>query len=374
MADPIKITKEGLPVYDEAMPLKITKEGLPIFTSPGQAPRPVKDVSITPGEYSSFATSLPKAIPPGLAIAGGILGGPAGAGLGTVAGTELKNEFPGTFGEAPSTGEVLTETALNTLPLESLVARGLKGSIGKFLSSKLVRNISPSVKAAREGERLSDIGTKAASYIQNPELSTLPESGLSVTRGPKGQFQQSNTFTPGYNQQLRAGQEELNSLVNSGYSPATNRLDAVKVLDNLVKNPNEYRNVDPIVKNNFKEFLQEAIAQKPLAKEGGDKLINYARNRFILGAGIGAVTGGILPGTVAGGGLVLGEAAIKQALKDPVISKLMLTAIKTPASAPEASFISKVLINALRGADVVALTPDGEEKGQIGSFGFEPAR
>lgn len=315
--------------------------------------------TFTPEEESAGGENLLRFLSHTLPVmTGSVLGGIPGAGIGSLVGTEVRNEA---LNEQPaSLGALGVETAINTLPIENLVARGGKGILASLLNTRLgskIGKLSPSVRSFNEESRLLKQGEGAQSFVQNPELSTLPESELNITqRGSGGKFVQQNKFTPAYNEKLRAGQEELNNIVSKHYDYATKKFNPSSALNDLKKNPKAYSNIDPIAKNDFEEFLNAAIAAPSVGKlktNAPGNLITYAKNRLILGipsAIAGASTIGVLPTAAIGGGLALTEGMISKAMNNPEMRKIMIQAAKTPADKPEATILNKVITSFLKGS------------------------
>lgn len=333
-------------------------------------------------------------IPSTLSNAGGMIGGMAGAeggpatmiggaGLGAAGGSAIGSALkgiapsifgeptPGTFGPTAQMGQDALIDGIIPEVAGQGISRGFKGLTSSILSSRLVSKFSPTINAAREGERITDIGTKASEFLKPPD--TLPES----TFVGKPVRTASPEFTPGYNQELLKGHEQLTNLVNKGYSPSSGRFDAAKVFDELSKNGKEYGNIDPITKNNFKEFLTEAINQKPFIDPANPPLLRYSGKRLLLGLGSSMGLGllghpGYATGSAAASSIILGEAGIKQLMKNPEIAKLTLQSLKTGSQAPESTFLSKAVLMGLRGTNVVLETPDDKplsarvnEKGEL---------
>lgn len=364
-------TKDGLPIYTKEKitdPIGFTKDGLPLYTTstPPGPPR-TRDESMGAGFRKHDEVGLAKQIGVVAPTVAGLQGGPIAAAIAAAGGIQARKAM----GEDIGPGQQAAEVAMNLIPGESIAAQGvggfLRNNIARVLGSRLGR-LSPSVRSAQEEGRLLEQGAKAQGFIKDPEMATLPESGLSNTpvRNPTGQFTPQNKFTPAYNDSIRQGQEELTGLVNKGYDYATKRFNAPAVLNELEKNGKAYSNIDPIAKNDFKEFLTSAINEKPLGKvktnEPG-RLITYAKNSLILhlpAAAMEMANGNVGVGLTSGiaGGLVLSEKMIERAMQNPTTRQLMIKATKTGLDAPEAGLVNKLITNSLKGTSGYFLSAD----------------
>lgn len=79
---------------------------------------------------------------------------------------------------------------------------------------------------------------------------------------------------------------------------------------------------------------------------------------------IGALTSPIIGwggGTTIAGSLVLGEMALRRVMSTPQMAELVTQALKTPASAPEASLLTKSLLQGLKGTTVVIRSADDKD-------------
>lgn len=347
-----------------------------------------------PTASDTFYQNAGRFIPEGLSAIGagvgstvGGFGGPIGAGAGSLVGNALKHLAPSLFGAAdqsnspeeylantgsdiftnsvlPELGGKLASGVVNTGA--AAVKQGLPGLISKF------KGVSPSIKISMEGDRVAGNASELTNrFLQDPELNTLPRGGNKPSAlAPKD-------FTTPYNEAVLKGSTETQDLIHTGFSPTSGALDPTKILDNLAKKPESYSNIDPITKNNLKEFLTTVKDQKPFAdlKAGESPYIRYFKHRLVFEIP-SMVAGGMAGHTALTGAAVgtieLGEAAIKKLMSDPNFAKLTIQAAKTPASSPAAPLIGRAIMHGIQGIDVYITSPDGDrvkgtvnEKGQL---------
>lgn len=260
---------------------------------------------------------------------------PEGGVLSTGAGIAIKNllqrVLPSSFGQ-PS------DTPVSDAGKDLLFNNVIPGAAGKladpeaakigFMASKPIRSTSPSIQAAMEADRIGTNAVQANDFIH----AQVPGS---------------------------VGMDSMNNLMSKGLS-SNGTLDATSILNEMKYNPDKYKMLNPDVKNNLTNFLTTVQAQKPLAKVGADNLLRYSRNRLILA--LPSMAAGGIPGYAATAStLVLGEAAIKQALSNPETTKLLMQAIKTPSAAPEAGMITKTLLNGLKGTSLIMRNSDDKD-------------
>lgn len=327
--------------------------------------------------YQHVGRFIPSTLP-----AVGAMAGPEGAGIGSAAGVLLKNNFPSLFGSfeggpadvplemgkdvitnsvLPALGGRIASGLVNTGA--AATQQGLPGIVSKF------KSISPTIKLAREADRVAtNAGNLESKFMQPAELSTLPESNYpsGAPRGSGGKFQQNPaSFAQAFNRELTAGQQEVTDLIHTGYSPTSGALDPTKILDTLAKNPKQYSNIDPITKNNLREFLTTVKEQKPFANTNENAFLRYAKNRLIFdlpSIATGAITGHAGAGLAAAGTIELGEMGIKKLMSDPQFAQLVIQAAKTPASSPAAPLIGKSILYGLRGTSAYLNTPEGRKE------------
>ena len=185
----------------------------------------------------------------------------------------------------------------------------------------------------------------------------------------------------------KAGAEQLavNDVVKQGFGEGSNTLNPDKILDALKADKNNIygEGISGATKKNLTNFLTEAKNLQGASATAGDlldeatrqrnlssklledttkkvpdtgKLLSWRNGKLLLAGPVAAGIGGRGAGAVAGavsGGIVLKEAALAALMKDPTIAKLTTQALKVGTSAPEATALSKVLMGAMRGSDVL---------------------
>jgi len=327
------------------------------------------DAGIRPQTNSDiFRESVGRPLTSVLPALGSILGGmvpgaeavsaPLGTLTGSAAAYGIRKQFPSLFGApepSPFTNEQQSpqEYMANDLLFQEAVPQ-LAGNIVSRMPTSMpslfakLKSISPAVKEVREADRVATNAAAVREFQQNPELNTLPESNLN----PKAA-----DFTLRYNTQIRNHQAAMDSLINTGFSPTTGRVDPVKILDNLAKSPAYYSAIEPMARENLKKLLTDINSQESFVpKENGSPFFRYIKHRFAFDAatmGLGEIAGGHVGGVAALGTVYLADSAVRQALKNPETVKLMLEAIKTPAGSPKAKLLGQALRYSLKGADVI---------------------
>jgi len=241
---------------------------------------------------------------------------------------------------------------------------GIPAILQQLMASKLAQRFSPTIKAAREAERVGDQVAKMETFRQLPK-ETFPASSLATRLESDPSIIEKMRFNDlSRNQRAAASFEDTNKLIKKGYSPSTGKIDAPKILDDLEHNAKDYANIDPMVRDNLRTFLKEVQASKSLDPKI-HPVLRYAANRMIFtipAFAVGSATSSMYAGVAAGSAIVLTEKAISKMMSNPETSSLVLKAIKTPMSDPAAPLIGALLKNALRGQEVILTT--SEDKNQ----------
>lgn len=157
-----------------------------------------------------------------------------------------------------------------------------------------------------------------------------------------------------------------NNVVNKSFNSVKQTFDPKALLDEIGGTKKEVYNeaLTPESKQNLTDFANKVqqISKDPSANNG---LINYTGRRImfhIAAVGGGAAIGG-LPGVALGeGALVLGSQALKQMAKSPIVGKMAIKALETPASSEISPIVQKTILNGLRGASLTFKHKDGSEE------------
>lgn len=262
-----------------------------------------------------------------------VTGAMAGATAGSALKGILKSKFPKYFGEDENandpTGAALdigkdaaiqgaTEGALQGASRVGELAQG--STIGKAITAKILASkggqMFPSVERATEGAAatgLKDLGGR---------------EGLDIR------------------QVLKAG-----STGSGKYNPE-------KIMTELQK-PDYDFTISSEAKKQVSDFASNLHALK--AGEGSTNyLINYAKGHLMLMApSLLAGASGHLEGAAgAAAGMVLTDHALGKLMNNPETAQLVVKAMRTPATAPEADLLQKALTAATRGSVAGAQTPD----------------
>lgn len=343
------------------------------------------------------------------AIAGGLasdgVGGIAGAGFGSSAKVALQNEFPQLFGNKPEDPltEIATDTAVQgAIPegLGKVASLGVKGLLGRTIGNISRYTKSPSVinKVAQEdaSRGLEQFGATPSKEIdhaaykasKNPnipsehaadgtvinDLRDLPRQ-LPFMEKPQSASYDSiarkalSDVSSVRNWKLATGESgsirrlASNDLIKSGYDPASKTLDVGKVLKGLDGSKAEVYSeaLGKDGSDSLRNFLASAQSVASSGKQSAtDRVLNYAKGRFLLSlpaAALGAATG---HGLVGAGSVVLSDAAISLLMKNKEVAQIASQAFRSKLSAPEAGLMNKVIVNALRGAEVYYTSPENK--------------
>ncbi len=365
MADDITLPKG----YENYTPVDTSAIKLPgnykLFTQP---PVPAVPQDMFPSG-KDMLQAFPEAAASLLPMAGAEFGAP-GVLAGSFGKQALQGFFPKVFGEGPQNlGDVATNTGL-----DFATQFGIPKLLGKLFSS------APAVRNALESNRVeTNAGQLESKFLTNPELETLPESNYppGASRGSAGQFTENpSSFAKSYNQTVRAGQNEMNSLVAKGYSPSTKSLDAPKILDEMIQNPDQYQNIDPIRKNSLREFLTAVSKQKSLSA-GSGMILSYEKKRLAFDLTpilLGAAGGNMEAGVGGAAALIVGDKVLSKLMENPNIAHLAVRAVQTGFDSPESPLLTRVLMYSLRGTEATMLVNGKEQKVIIGQDGLpQPA-
>ncbi len=348
----------------------------------------------------NLASSMPMAG----AVAGGLAGG-AGAIPGAALGSIAKQLISSKKDTSPEdTGlDIAKDVGLNAL---------LPAAVSKIpFIGKLVGKL-----AGRDNPEIQKFIEKGAGRFTDYPESSLVETAASNARGtglmPTSEIGSNNVVTDllkvPYNQvgqestaiskvadkalssveqvrnwKLATGDSTISQL---GAKRATaagfngEKFDPSKVLDELNGPKKDVYNeaISPEVRQNMTDFMEKVkTLQPPEAKGFMPGLIRYSQHRLIF-HGLGAITGGMAGSgggavtALAGsaGGIILSEVAISKITGSPMLGRLAIQALETPAGSPQAQLMSKALLYGMRGTAVMLQMPDGtKEKGEIDDKG-----
>lgn len=250
-----------------------------------------------------------------------ITGGMAGATLGSAAKGYLQNKFPSLFGEDENKDNPMGaavdigKDALLQGALPEGAALGGKQILSKILASKPAQ-LFPSVQK----------GTEAA---QAAELANVGS---------------------------REG-VDVRAVLKSG-STGSGKYNPEKIMTEL-NNPDYQFTISPEMKKNVSDFAAN-LHQLKAGEGSSNYIINYAKAHLILGGATALATGSeYMAGTVAAaGGLVLTDHILGKLMNNPETAQLVVRAMRTPSTAPEADLIQKALMGAARGSLAVSQTED----------------
>ena len=391
---------------------------------------PISDVA--PYGTRFLANSLPAlgatlAAPEGMGV-GSIATGALGAGLGSFVKRGLQAISPKWFGEPPgdTTGDMI-DTATDavgagvlppvlTSGLNTAIKVATKGpaeTISKVLASRLFRNTTP-VQNAVSQDIESGVGrltTPDPMAIETAAQNVRDNTGVSVAEKYKegsigadlaqvpyqaDQKLRGISFKKISDRALSDVQQVRNFKLATGEADTIDQLAANRALkqgwskagkfdpDAVLAELNDGKNSDVYgealksgTKQNLQEFLETAKDMQGDSTSGGH-LISMIKRAPVLalpGMALGSAAGGALGhgfigATVgAGMGITLGESAISKLMANPEIAKLTIQAMKTSSSTQQAGIMSKVILNALRGTEVLVTTPEGQEKAVVGENG-----
>jgi hypothetical protein len=151
----------------------------------------------------------------------------------------------------------------------------------------------------------------------------------------------------------------LNDLVTDGFKASENTLNTKGILDKLSGPKGEiYREaISGPTLGKFQELMSEIEAQK--AGHGiSDRMLNWSKGHLawsipLAASGLGghSLIGGM--GALATGS-ILTNSALGKIMSNPQTAALVVKAMRTSTSSPEAPFIAKALANVVRGGEVVA--------------------
>ena len=289
----------------------------------------------------------------------------------------------------------------NTGPVQKTVGKDIGDSVDAFTNDTF-SNKTPSTDYSATPPESANTSGRQESLFENPSNTYPPSQPAgSLSSVASGQPILQTPKVPGSGKSVpsRSVQESLlpseqppapkfgetpvagdnpsitatRSLLKKGYSPSTGRIDSDGILDEMIKNPDKYKDIDPDMQGRLKEFLTQAKTMQSDKSINTGSLISMKNGAPVL-AWPGAIAGGVaghltgipyggVMGATAGsaGGIYLGEKGISLLMQNPTTAKLVIQAMKTPATAQESSIISKVLLNALRGTEVMATSPKGEK-------------
>lgn len=326
----------------------------------------------------------PQVIPGILSAVGGTMAGAPGAGLGSVAGIELRNEFPGIFGQPPQSGmglaanvggDILKQAVIPSALEKIFTPERLANAGARLMASKIFRNF-PAVKegiakamtatglaryqypetgiiesaAANASNTAEDLATRIssgdASAIQDSQNTfggnTIANKLLSLQHDFESGGQVANQesykkiasialsdVSHVRNWKLATGEPTtiqqlgINDLVTNGFKEASGKIDAQAILNKLggdKKQIYEEAISNPKVMDNFKDFLTSLLDQE---KTGAmDRVLHYSQSHLIWSAGgaLGEMTGHGIVGEI---GLGMGGITGGIVLTNKMLGKLM---------------------------------------------------
>jgi len=330
---------------------------------------------------SGLASILPL-----LGSIGGSLAEPGiGTALGGAAGSFAKQAISP---DQPSAKGLGTDLLLNSaIPggLESEVGQsllnGAKGLAGK-LAARMVNSNNPIVK--------STLGKAAESFMSPPTPALDMASKLAEDTGPttvsasKGtilddykagktpdqvatklvsdprEAQKLNlaTGTPAITENLA-----LTHAVSQGYNSVSHEFDPGAILKELGTHSEGYdAALQPGTKDRLTDFLNTAKNLEP--SKTGSTMMSYTKHRLLWdlgGVAAGGVTAGI-HGLAAGGTIMLGAEALSRITSSDTLGNLAMQSLKLAPDSPASPMIAKILLNGLRGTQLIMASKDGKDQ------------
>lgn len=188
----------------------------------------------------------------------------------------------------------------------------------------------------------------------------------SITRSALSDVSQVRNFKLATGEDTTIRQLAQNDVLSSAFKGKA-EFDPDSVLSKLEGNKQEvYQEALGPAFSNLKQLAEEA------PKATGRTIISYVKHKLLwvgMATGVGMLSGHELTGAAIGGSYVLGDFVVGKAMEDPLTASLVLRAMKTPLSAPEAPMLQKLLVNGLRGAEAYSHTSEGDEKVIVGPDG-----
>lgn len=274
----------------------------------------------------------------------------------------------------------------NTTPVQNAVSQDIESGVGRLTTpdpmvietaAQNVRDntgvsVAEKYKEGSIGADLAQVPYQADQKLRDISFKNIADKALS-------DVQQVRNFKLSTGEVDTIDQLAANRALRQGWSKA-GKFDPDAVLAEL----NDGKNADVYgealksgTKKDLQEFLQTAKDMQGDATSGGH-LISMIKRAPVLalpGMALGSAAGGALGhgfvgATVgAGMGITLGESAISRLMANREIAKLTIQAMKTPATSQQSTIISKVILNALRGTEVLVTTLRGQEKAVVGQNG-----
>ncbi len=127
----------------------------------------------------------------------------------------------------------------------------------------------------------------------------------------------------------------------------------------------------PETKSILTDFSKKVQELQPEEAKGFmPGVIRYSKRKLVFDFGA-AVLGGHIGGPVgAASGIVISETALSKLANNPMIGRLAIQALETPAGSPQAQLMSKALLYGMRGTAVMLQMSDGtKEKGEVSDDG-----
>lgn len=390
----------------------IRLSGKPAAVVKEDAPEKEEFIKLTkPKPFESTITKTSQTVAPyvgraaveGLPFAGSFLG-PEGTLAGTFAKTLLKSYKPDLFGEAPATVTDLATDTGKELLFNNALPKLITG-LGKISLMRDFSELGPKAAtvlklkdfpAVREGA-VREMTNQISGQYPRTQSQVLTEAATGAATKPTPEVAAERELVGGSpifggfgnsqptafraalkdllagtgnfgdlekeilkdvqtvrNFKLATGRADLTEelAVNKllGSSKSEGLIDARSMADQLSKSEVLQEAISPETLGNLNKFTELLKAQQKSPKF--DHLLNYASGRLTF-ALTGALLGGPLGTTAAAGGtLALTNKMLSKLMSNPETSALVVKALQTPKSAPEAGVILKALSHGMQiGAD-----------------------
>jgi hypothetical protein len=377
----------------------------PSTTSPRVTPESQRatpeDISQTATKAAPYVGRLTASALPAV----GAVEGPLGVLVGSATSNALKGLFPGIFGEAGSGPQQLMNTGADLLfqsavpsIASGIATEGLQGYARRKAAQVLSSRVGSAMPSVRRGI-YSGLAEKVQGRYLYPESQIIETAAANAQAGIPGaggritreQFERVQAFPELQNvpyQQTGASQQSIKAITDKALSdvnqarnfklatgePDTIRhlaaneiltdsmkggkLNSTTMLDKLTGPKSEiYKEAMQGHYDNFKELAD--TLEKYKTNPTMDSLMRYEKSRLILSTGSMLLGGGIL-GTAgkAIGGMVLGDAVLGRLMSNPQTAQMVIQALKTPMTAPQAPLLAKGLAGLIGAGAAIERVPE----------------
>lgn len=338
---------------------------------------------------------------------GGVLSTGAGIGIKTL----LQKIAPNLFGQSQTPIEDAGKDLLFNNGLPTVVGKGLefagdpRGTTARAIATKIpgtnirpIADISPSIQRGLAEDTINQATTSAAKRVFSKtdilDVASTNAKDLATSRYGSATLAPAadpitNALVKGQKKAIDFSKFSVDDVRN--FQMATGEPTSVSQLAiNDLLGQSRAGTLDPesiIAKMNgpkadvYKEALGPAAQSRinsllDTIKEAKDSmpkshiLFPYEK-RLAIGA-LTTPVAGFGAGATVTGTLIFGEMALKKVMSDPAMAELVTRAIKTPSAAPEASLLTKSILQGLKGTTLTLrqkddkdITVNVDENGQV---------